>query len=223
MSMHNVHGNPLERAAATTHEDFSTRASNLEVAFRRLADDSDNLERQLGANAYNVSPNDRRVAPWMSRFRQRLDESRRWINDLKRQITHHDFNGQEHHFESIQRTMQEADDRIFAFGFVVSHENTVRLLVDLFDCAGDLRRDFGAWSKRERQKNANPPQLHATRHAAEMPPAPRGNEDQDVNPGESLARTGNKYLVGAYVIVPATRTTNGLPNVTDTPCILHIL
>ena len=184
-------------AAATTREDVETRANNLEVAFRTLESDAKNLERRLHDTSL-VGPNDRRVAPWIVQFRQRLDESRRWINDLKRQITHHDFNGQEHHFESIQRTMQEADDRIFAFGFVVSHENTVRLLVDLFDCAGDLRRDFGAWSKRERQKNANPPQLHATRHAAEMPPAPRGNEDQDVNPGESLARTGNPYIITGH-------------------------
>ena len=175
-----------------------TRANNLEVAFRTLESDAKNLERRLHDTSL-VGPNDWRVAPWIVQFRQRLDESRRWINDLKRQITHHDFNGQEHHFESIQRTMQEADDRIFAFGFVVSHENTVRLLVDLFDCAGDLRRDFGAWSKRERQKNANPPQLHATRHAAEMPPAPRGNEDQDVNPEESLARTGNPYIITPLV------------------------
>ena len=78
-------------AAMTTHEDAETRASNLEVAFKNLQRDSGNLKRQLGESTRNVSPNDRRVAPWMSRFKQRLNESYRWINDLEQQDPLHDM------------------------------------------------------------------------------------------------------------------------------------
>ena len=42
------------------------------------------------------------------------------------------------------------------------------------------------------------------RHDAEIPPTPRGDEDQDVNPAESPARTGNPYII-----------TNGLSDLSD--------
>ena len=85
-------------------------------------------------------------------------------------------------FEQIQRKVQIADAEFFAFGSVVTHQNAKEVLVDLFDCAEDLKRHFGVWANRERQKNA-----------AENPPAHRDNEDQDVNAGESLARTRHTH------------------------------
>lgn len=190
-------------AAATTRDDVETRANNLWAAFGTLENDAKNIERQLrdtsldGSNNWRVAPWMVQLRPWMVQLRQRLDESRQWINDLRRQTTHHNFMRQADHFEEIQRTVQDADDGFCEFGFVVTHENAVQVLVHLFDCAGDLKREFEGWAKTERQKNANPPQLHAMHHAADMPPATRDNEDEDVdlNPRESLARTGNPYMI----------------------------
>ena len=183
-------------AAAITREDVETRAHNLEVAFSTLASDAKNVEREL-RDVNDLRPTDFRVVPWILQLRERLNASRRWINDVHRQTTRHNFNGQERHFENIQRVVQEADDLLYTFStHFEPRQYSLRLLYDLFECAEDLTRDFGSWASRERHNPmTNPPQLGATRHAAEMPPAPRGNEDEDVNPGESLARTGNPYII----------------------------
>jgi len=157
--------------------DVETRAKNLEAAFETLANNAINIERSFDDTSLAGS-NDWRVASWMIQLKQRLDESRQWINALRLQTTYHDTDEQKVLIKQIQRTVQEADARFFAFGSVVIHQNAREVLVDLFDCAQDLQRDFGAWATRETRKNA-----------AENPPAHRGNEVQDVNPGESLART----------------------------------
>ena len=88
-------------AAAITREDVETRAHNLEVAFSTLASDAKNVEREL-RDVNDLRPTDFRVVPWILQLRERLNASRRWINDVHRQTTRHNFNGQERHFENIQ-------------------------------------------------------------------------------------------------------------------------
>jgi hypothetical protein len=178
--------------ASADEYDVETRADNLSAAFETLENDAKDIERQL-LDTSLVGSNNWRVAQWMVQLRQRLDESRQWINDLRRQTTYHYSDEQEVLFGQIQRTVQEANAEFFAFGFVTIHQNAREVLDNLFDCVGDLGRDFGAWARKERLKNENPLQLRATRHAAENPPAYSGNEGQRVNPRERLARTRHTH------------------------------
>lgn len=189
-------------AAATTHASLQTRANLLCVAFELLLRDATTGLREGVALA---GFNDARVASWMLSLRFRLDSSHEWINDLRRQPTHHNFMHQANHFENIQRAVQEADGTIRAFEFVVTPEHAVQALNTLIDCVQDLNRDFGAWANRERLKNSNPQprnwELDAMRHRADMPPARRDSAqgqhwvDEDVNPKDKLTRTYNPCII----------------------------
>ena len=189
-------------AAATTNASLQTRANLLCAAFELLERDA---TAGLIQHMRLVGSNDARVASWMLSLRLRLDSSREWINDLRRQTTHHNFMEQADHFENIQRAVQEAGDTIRAFDFVVTPEHAVQALNTLRDCVHDLNRNFGAWASNERHKNSNPQprewELDAMRHRAEMPPARRDSAqrqhsvNEDVNPEDNLARTYNPCMI----------------------------
>lgn len=210
-------------ASAVIRRDLEDRAFNLQEAFDELIQNSREINRQLVHRAL-LAPTDSRLIPWILQMRQRLNECRQWIADVHRDSTRHNYNGQEDQFATIASAMHDAEfvDQSF-FADSTPSRDLERLWDDWVECAENLAVGLFVWAEHEKYNPMVNPLRHKRYPPAEQPPVPWSNEDEDVNPGESLARTGNKYLVGAYVIVPATRTTNGLPNVTDTPCILHML
>jgi hypothetical protein len=132
-------------AAMTTHDDVETQANKLEEAFKTLARDWRTLEEQFGGHTYYISPNDTRVAPWMAQFTQTLNESEQWIKNLKRQTKHHNFWRQELYSNSIQRTVQEAND-------IINKSRTAADTCGLLDKMYDQVDDHGSWVLREREK-----------------------------------------------------------------------
>jgi hypothetical protein len=195
-------------AAASTHVDIATRADALVVVFRRIEDDSDNLNTQLQEElrgAKLLSPGDPRVKPWIDLLRAGLVASKYWVADMQQQTTRHNFDGQERYFATIQHVVNSASRCLEAFA---SHTEprveTLGLLIHLVDYVEILYRNFAAWAARERHNpGINPPQLDST-HGAEMPPARGGSAqrqrwvNEDVNPGDSLARTGNPYFITGH-------------------------
>jgi hypothetical protein len=124
---------------------------------------------------------------------------------MQQQTTRHNFDGQERYFATIQHVVNSASRCLEAFA---SHTEprveTLGLLIHLVDYVEILYRNFAAWAARERHNpGINPPQLDST-HGAEMPPARGGSAqrqrwvNEDVNPGDSLARTGNPYFITGH-------------------------
>ena len=196
-------------AAASAHIDVATRADALVVVFRKLDDDANgNLTAQLQEELRgdkDLSSTDPRVRPWIDLLRQGLIASSFWIRDMQQQTTRHNFDGQERYFAAIQRVVNSASRCLEAFA---SHTEprveTLGLLIHLVDYVEILNRNFAAWAARERHNpGINPPQLDST-HGAEMPPARGGSAqrqrwvNEDVNPGDSLARTGNPYIITGH-------------------------
>ena len=80
------------------------------------------------------------------------------------------------------------------------------------ECAENLAVEFFAWAENERYNPMVNPLRQKRYPPAPMPPAPWGNEDEDVNPGnpslhydsedseeDRVARTGNPYCVAKTV------------------------
>ena len=195
-------------AEASTHVDIATRADALVVVCRMLEDDSDNLATQLQEELRgdkDLSSADPRVRPWIDLLRGGLVASQRWVADMQQQTTRHNFDGQERYFATIQHVVNSASRCLEAFAsHTESRIETMGLLTHLVNYAEVLSHNFAAWAARERHNpGLNPPQRVST-HDAEMPPARRGSAqrqrwvNEDVNPGDSVARTDNPYIITGH-------------------------
>jgi hypothetical protein len=196
-------------AAASTHVDIAARADAAVVVFRRLEEESDDLSMQLGEEL-ELSSTDPRVRPWIDLLRAGLLAGRRWAADMQHETTQHNFDGQERYFATIQHVVNSASRCFEAF---TSHTEprveTMGLLTHLVNYVDVLSHNFEAWTAREQWRRlhsaaeGNPPQLDST-HDVEMPPPRRGSEqrqrwvNENVNPGDSVARTGNPYIITGH-------------------------
>lgn len=185
-------------ASAVIRRDLEDRAFNLQEAFDELMQTSRTINRQLvqrdllRARVYT----DTRVTPWILQMRQRLNECRQWIADVHRDSTRHNYNGQEEHFATIEQAMHDAEfvDREF-FADSTPRQELERLWNDWVECADNLATELFVWAEHEKYNPVVNPLRHNRHPPAEQPPVPWSNEDEDVNPGESLARTGNAYII----------------------------
>ena len=201
-------------AAASTplfgHVDIATRADALVVIFRKIKDDSDNFPTQLQEELSHygaplLSPVDPRVKPWIDLLRAALMASRHWVADVQQQTTRHNFDGQERYLVRIEHTGNTAARCLEAFeSHTEPRMETLPLLSTLINYVELLSHNFEGWVTRERHNpSANPAQLAST-DGAEMPPAREGSAqrqrwvNEDVNPGDSLARTGNPYFITGH-------------------------
>ena len=201
-------------AETSTHVDIAARVDAAVEIFRKLEDDADNLATQLQEElrgAKLLSSRDPRVKPFIDLLRAGLLAGRLWVADMQQETTEHDVDGQRRHFVNIECVTEQAQQ---CFDVFVYHtrpqEDSARRLSSLFDFVAYLKRNFEAWATKEKfNPNTNPPQLDST-DVAEMPPARRDSAqrqqwvNENVNPGDSVARTGNPYIITGHRSTPLT-------------------
>ena len=195
-------------AEASTHVDIATRADALVSIFNHLEDDSHDFATQLQEEmrgAQLLSSRDPRVKPFIDLLRAGLVASRRWVADMQQETTEHNVDGQERYFATIQHVVNSASRCFEAFeSHTEPRIETMGLLTHLVDYAEVLSHNFAAWAARERHNpGLNPTQRDST-HDAEMPPARESSAqrqrwvNEDVNPEDSVARTGNPYIITGH-------------------------
>ena len=182
-------------ASAVIRRDLEDRAFNLQEAFDELMQNSREINRQLVRRAL-LAPTDSRLIPWILQMRQRLNECRQWIADVHRDSTRRNYNGQEDQFATIEQAMHDAEfvDQSF-FADSTPSRDLGGLWDDWVECAENLAVELFVWAEHEKYNPMVNPLRHKGYPPAGQPPVPWSNEDEDVNPPENLARTGNPYFI----------------------------
>jgi hypothetical protein len=182
-------------ASAVIRRNLEDRAFNLQEAFDQLMQTSREINRQL-VHRDLLAPTDSRVTRWILQMRQRLNECRQWIADVHRDSTRHNYNGQEDQFATIEQAMHDAEfvDQSF-FADSTPSRDLEGLWDDWVECAENLAVELFVWAEHEKYNPMVNPLRHKRYPPAGQPPVPWSNEDEDVNPPENLARTGNPYFI----------------------------